>query len=54
MRKLPRRLSLSRETLVLLEDAHLAKGGTTGSEGCCMTTMACFYMSDCGCSWVGC
>jgi len=56
MKKTLRRLSLSRETLQLLEAPDLGKlaAGTTGSESCCMTTIACFYDSDCRCTNAGC
>ncbi|HXU34459.1 MAG TPA: hypothetical protein VN851_28115 [Thermoanaerobaculia bacterium] len=49
-----RRLVLAKETLRALEEGQLPAGGTTGSESCCMTTIACFQDSDCRCSNLGC
>lgn len=49
-----RRLVLAKETLRALEEGQLPAGGTTGSESCCMTTIACFQDTDCNCTWMGC
>jgi hypothetical protein len=54
MKKTTRRLVLAKETLRSLEEGQLPAGGTTGSESCCMTTIACFQDTDCNCTWMGC